>query len=157
MAERNADARDLVGIDRARPCETLGRRISDGALPFGKPRTNERRRPSILFADRQKRGNDATAFNSLVGEKNLFGQLAVEHLVRVPKAPGHGVLGERFPVQQRHDDNDGGGNGDGGEAAADGEREKAAADRPGNVLTFGAEHRKPKNIKDSGKNGKKRA
>lgn len=39
---------------------------------------------------------------SLVTEEDLLGQLAVEHLVRVPQAPGHGVPGERFPVQQRH-------------------------------------------------------
>lgn len=45
----------------------------------------------------------------LVTEENLLGQLAVENLVRVPKAPGHGVLGERFSVEQWHDDDDDGG------------------------------------------------
>lgn len=44
----------------------------------------------------------------LVTEENFFGQLAVEHLVRVPQTPGHGVLGERFSVEQWHDDGGGG-------------------------------------------------
>lgn len=48
----------------------------------------------------------------LVTEENLLGQLAVENLVRIPKAPGHGVLGERFSVEQWHDDGGGGGGGE---------------------------------------------
>lgn len=53
-----------------------------------------------------------TRFDSLVTEENLFGQLAVEHLVRVPQTPGHGVLGKRFSVEQWHDDGGGGGGGE---------------------------------------------
>lgn len=44
----------------------------------------------------------------LVTEENLFGQLAVEHLIRVPQTPGHRVLGERFSVEQWHDGGGGG-------------------------------------------------
>lgn len=43
--------------------------------------------------------------NSLVTEENLFGQFTVKHLVRIPEAPGYGILSKRFSVQQRHDDN----------------------------------------------------
>lgn len=46
----------------------------------------------------------ALSNNSLVTEKNLFGQFTIKHLVRVPEAPGYGILGKRFSMQQRHDD-----------------------------------------------------
>lgn len=108
---------DLSGrrarIDRTAPCETRGRRKSDGGAAAVQRNASRRAvgRPDERSASRQNRvarispdTDDPGAFYSLVCEEYLFGQLAVEHLVRVPEAPGHGVPDERFLVQKRHFD-----------------------------------------------------
>lgn len=97
--------RGRTGIDRVTPCETRGRPKN--------PRTGPPRVDSLSrgATGTTQHGHGARRFpryararNSLVTQEYLLGQLAVKHLVRVPQAPGHGVLGERLFVQQRHDD-----------------------------------------------------
>lgn len=95
-------AHDESRIDRARPCETHGRRKSDDTAFHLPPLASYRSR--FDFRQLRKHHTHTPGFHLLVIEKNLFGGSTEEHLVRVPQAPGHGILGERLSVQQRHDD-----------------------------------------------------
>lgn len=117
QSDRRVKRGRCARIDRTAPCETRGRRKSDGGaaaeqrdasrkavgrLEDGSESRETASRRANGAGDRQP--HNPGDFYSLVCQEYLFGQLAVEHLVRVPEAPGHGISDERFPVKKRHID-----------------------------------------------------